>query len=404
MSTTRTAIVIGGGPAGLLAAAHLAGAGVESTLLEARGGLGGRAASQREGGFDLNQGPHALYAGGPAMRELRALGIRLDAWNPVAPARSVFIRGGRVRRTPGGGGAALARWLAAAAKGAPPSPDIAHVSAAEWLDRSLDGAARDAGAALVRVTTFVADQDRLSADVAAQQLRIGLNPGVRYLRGGWQSLADALAAEARRRGAVLRTGAAVRALDGQEGRWTVTLDDDELRADAVIVAGGDPDSAARLLGDRAPAAPGPPAEISSLDLGLRRLPKPMRRFALGLDQPTYLSRHSPPEQEGDQLLSLMSYARAPLAGLEAIADTVQPGWRDETTLQRHLPRMVACSAIATPHSGGLGGRPGVQVEPGLFVAGDWIGPEGWLTDASLASAAAAARAAGGVGSTAALAA
>jgi len=33
------------------------------------------------------------------------------------------------------------------------------------------------------------------------------------------------------------------------------------------------------------------------------------------------------------------------------------------------------------------------VHEGLYLAGDWIGAEGWLCDASLASAAAAARAA-----------
>jgi hypothetical protein len=43
--------------------------------------------------------------------------------------------------------------------------------------------------------------------------------------------------------------------------------------------------------------------------------------------------------------------------------------------------------------GGLVGRPGPHL-PGLrgaFLAGDWIGPEGYLADASLASARAAAR-------------
>ena len=45
--------------------------------------------------------------------------------------------------------------------------------------------------------------------------------------------------------------------------------------------------------------------------------------------------------------------------------------------------------------GGLAGRPGVAVpdRPGTFVAGDWVGPEGHLADAVLASARAAALAA-----------
>ena len=71
MTSPRTAIVVGGGPAGLVAAGRLAESGVATTLLEASAKLGGRAASEHRDGFDLNQGPHALYVGGPAMRELR---------------------------------------------------------------------------------------------------------------------------------------------------------------------------------------------------------------------------------------------------------------------------------------------------------------------------------------------
>ena len=393
MTSPQTCIVIGGGPAGLLAAAHLADAGVQTTLLEAGACFGGRAASQRRAGFDLNLGPHALFARGAGMRELRAVGVDPPRWNPTSP-RSVFLSKGKPRRAPGAT-AALTRWLASVMRG--PVADLHAISVNEWLERSMtSAAARDSAAALVRVTTYVADHEQLSADVAAHQVRTGLRSGVRYVKGGWQWLVDALAGEARRRGAHLRTRASARALDGDgAGGWSVALEDEALHADAVIVATGSPARTARLLGERTPAAPGPAAEVSSLDLGLERLPRGGRRFALGIDQPTYLSRHSPPEHRGGELITVASYTRQPLAELEAVADAVQPGWREVLTLHRHLPRMTAVSAIATPQTGGLAGRPGVTVAPGLHVAGDWIGPEGWLTDASLASAAAAARAVAG---------
>jgi len=388
-----TAIVIGGGPAGLVAASVLAEAGADTTVLEAKAGLGGRAASDRREGFDLNQGPHALYAGGPAMRELAALGIDPPRWNPASPTRSVLLRGGRPRRTVGGPrtvaaiGGLLRRALAAPA-------GLERVSVAEWLEAELpDPAAREAAAALVRVTTFVADHDRLSADVAAEQLRLGTRSGVRYLRGGWQSLVDALAAQAGRRGATLRVGSAVRSLERRGAGWTVGTDAGECEADVVIVAAGLPAAAAKLVGDRV-AAPGPPAAVSSLDLGLRRLPRPRRTFGLGIDEPTYVSRHSPPERRDGVLMTVASYAQQPLEALERAADAVQPGWRDELVLHRHLPRMVPVSAIATVEAGGMPGRPGAAVPDaaGLFLAGDWVGPEGWLVDAALASGAAAARA------------
>jgi phytoene dehydrogenase-like protein len=390
MNGSKTAVVVGGGPAGLVAAGRLAQGGFETVLLEAGPHFGGRAASEERGGFFLNQGPHALYVGGPAGRELEAMGIELDWWNPTSVA-SVFPQEGKARRMLGGSGQ-LGRWLLGLRRTDP--GELAEISAAEWIRRSLRSErARASAGALVRVTTFVADQESLSADVAATQLKIGLWPGVRYLRGGWQQLVDALAARAEADGAELRSRAAVRGLErGSEG-WEVKLDGETLSADVVVVAAGGPEAVAKLLGDRSPAAPGPAAELSVLDLGLKRLPRRSRRFALGVDEPTYLSRHSPPDHRDGVLLTLASYAREPRAALEGLADTVQPGWREQVTLERFLPRMVAVSAIPTPAGGGLAGRPGVERGEGLYLAGDWVGEEGWLVDAAISSGAAAAAAA-----------
>jgi hypothetical protein len=133
--------------------------------------------------------------------------------------------------------------------------------------------------------------------------------------------------------------------------------------------------------------------LSVLDLGLSSLPRRGRRFALGIDAPTYLSRHSPPDHRGGVLLSLAGYARQPREQLEAMADAVQPGWRERATLQRFLPRMVAVSSIPSPADGGLAGRPAVDRDEDLYLAGDWLGPEGWLVDAAISSGAAAAAAA-----------
>jgi phytoene dehydrogenase-like protein len=387
---TNTAIVVGGGPAGLIAAARLADTGIATTLLEASSSLGGRAASKRQAGFDLNQGAHALYAGGPGLRELRSLGIDPERWNPVSH-RSVFLRAGRARRSPGGA-AALTRWLVSTLRAGPAG--LERLTVNEWLARTLpDADARAAAGALVRVTTFVADHDALSADVAAGQIRLGAAPGVRYVNGGWGRIVDALEAQARGRGATIRLRAPVRVLeplDDDGGGWTVGLDDELLRADVVVVAAGEHGAFAPLLGGRAPAAPGPAAEVSTLDLGLSALPRRGRTFGLGVDEPAYISKHSPPDHPDGVLMSLIRYERGPRGALDSVADVVQPGWRERLTFDRFLPRMVAVSAIPTPSTGGLAGRPAVDCGGGLFVAGDWVGPEGWLLDAALSSGVAAA--------------
>ena len=67
---------------------------------------------------------------------------------------------------------------------------------------------------------------------------------------------------------------------------------------------------------------------------------------------------------------------------------MQPGWRDVLVKRQYLPRIEAVGTLPTASGGGFAGRPGPQV-PGLtnlYLAGDWIGPEGFLVDASMASA------------------
>jgi hypothetical protein len=73
------------------------------------------------------------------------------------------------------------------------------------------------------------------------------------------------------------------------------------------------------------------------------------------------------------------------AQLEAFA--AEAGVCDaDVVVRRFLARMVVVSAMPSPELG-IGGRPPVAVAdaPGIFLAGDWVGPVGWLADGSLAS-------------------
>jgi len=67
---------------------------------------------------------------------------------------------------------------------------------------------------------------------------------------------------------------------------------------------------------------------------------------------------------------------------------VQPRWRDLIVRQRLLPNMVVYNSLVTAAEGGITGRHDVKVSgvDDLYVAGDWVGPEGLLADASFASA------------------
>jgi len=413
MDEQRDVVVVGGGIAGLAAAATAAAAGRSVLVLDGRPGAN-RAATDEVGAYRFNRGAHALYRAGAGRAVLDRLGVRVSGSR--APARGKGRLGDRVGVLPAGpaslvrtsllsgrGKLRLARLLATSGRWRP--ADLADRTAATWFDElGLDGDERGMVELLTRTTTFVADVDRVSADVVAHQIRIGLRDGVDYLDGGWATILGGLRRVAGGRGAEIAPVAAA-ALTPDEGRVVVTTGDGErtVAARTVVVAAGSPDSCAALLPAR-PAAwdgLGPAAEVSCLDLGLPFVPDTPVLF--GVDRPLYLSRHAPPAAlapAGGSVVHVMRYLRAGeqrsaaegRAELEAHARLagIDP---ERAAEARYLHRQVACPAIPVPERGGLAGRPGAAVPglDGVLVAGDWVGPVGHLTDAALVSGEAAGR-------------
>jgi phytoene dehydrogenase-like protein len=118
----------------------------------------------------------------------------------------------------------------------------------------------------------------------------------------------------------------------------------------------------------------------------------------------YFSVHSASARlapEGVAVLHVMKYLGASRespaeeveAALEGFLESLQPGWRALVVGRQFLPGMTVSHSLPRADDAGLAGRPGVDAEdqPGVFLAGDWVGPEGMLADASAASARSAAR-------------
>ena len=398
-------LVVGGGLAGLVAAAFLTRSGARVTVLEATDRLGGRAATDVVSGVHFNLGPHALYRGGPAARVLDELGVRVTGGVPAA--KGVLIRDGVAHALPAGAGSILTtgalglgqRMALATAftRILATNPQSLVGSTADWLAAlSADPDVRGVLEASVRVATYPNCPELLPASVAATQLKSAVIKGVTYVDGGWQRMVDQLAAVVRDGGGVVRTGVHV---DGVRP-GAVSVDGEELAADHVIVATPLP-VARKLLGDRAPSSlerQGPAVRAACLDVALRSVPNPKCALALGFDEPLYFSNHSKVSELGGghvfhaALYLSPDHSRRPSedrAVIEGALDLLQPGWRDEVIEQRWLPRMVVVPAL--PPLDGLAGRPEVGVGDGLWLAGDWVGDEGYLADGAMASGAAAAR-------------
>jgi phytoene dehydrogenase-like protein len=407
-------VVVGAGLAGLITATVTARAGAKTLVLDAHP-PGGRARTTDRDGFLFNEGPHAMYETGALLRVLRGFGVDPKGARPPTPA--FLERGGRRYPLPAGplelarthllslrGRVAAARLLARLAK--LDASTLTGRSVTDWFDdEELPADVRDLLLPLIRVTTFTNAPDLFDAGVAASQLQMAITTGVRYVDGGWGTVVRALVGEVEAAGGTVQSGWGVGAVRSDGWDASVEVGGSELSARAVVLAGLPPHEAARVVGEEWPwlSGLGAPVEVTCLGLALERVPDPPVVF--GVDRPLYLSVHAPTAAlapPGRAIVEVMRY-RAP--GDDDPADDVRAELADFARRsgipdagivdQRFLRRMTVVHAMPMARTGGLAGRPAVTATGlgNVFLAGDWIGSEGFLSDASAASAMAAAEAA-----------
>jgi len=408
--------VIGGGLAGLAAAIFLARAGRQVILFEKAPEVGGRAMTQAKNGFLFNMGPHALYRAGRGAQILRELDVQFTGNMPGASG-GYAVNHGMTHTLPAGfvsllttgllslpGKIEIARLLGSINK--IDTRALQHTTVREWLDRTIrQPDARQLVQALFRVATYTDDPERQSVGAALAQVQMALTSNVLYLDGGWQVLVDGLRKAAQAAGVHIVTGEKVEAIEHDTAVHGVRLADGSTWTTSVVIITGSPADAAVLVQSSAKTTLREwtgatiPVKAACLDVGLARLPRPRALFALGIDRPLYFSVHSAVAKLGPEDGAVIHTAKylnpttrtdpkADERELEGLLDLVQPSWREVVVERRFLPSMLVSHAGVTAAAGGYAGRPG-PVVPGvrnLYVAGDWVGPEGLLADASLASA------------------
>ena len=414
-SSRTDVIVVGGGMAGLTVACYLARAEIDVTVIEKAPYLGGRAATQDFDGFRFNRGGHALYTGGAASRALEELGVSYDYG---IPKDTFVLQGGKPSPFPAdplgllrtealdaGDKLALVRLFAALGAAKPRA--LAKTSIQALLDLKIRRPRlRRLMTALARTFVYSTALDLVSAELFVEKFQRSLRHPVHYVDGGWRTLVDRLRAEAERAGARIVGDAHVEGVELGDGhaRGVQLRDGSLVRGSAVVVATGPRDAAKLVNGGEHPAMRRIvdgliPARIACLDVALERLPVPDRPVVQDLDGPRFMSAQSVYSRvapEGAALIIAFKQLDPRYPGdprederdLEDLLDTAQPGWRGALVRRQYLPRIVAVGALPIVRDGGFAGRPGPRV-PGLdnlYLAGDWVGPEGFLVDASMASA------------------
>jgi phytoene dehydrogenase-like protein len=408
-------VVVGGGMAGLTAACYLARAQMEVTVIEKASYLGGRAATQEFDGFRFNRGGHALYSGGAASRILEELGVSYDYG---IPKRTFVMQGGKLspftadplgflRTNVLNVGDKLALLRLFVTLGAAKPRALANTSVQGWLDHNIRRPQlRRLMTALARTFVYSTALDLISAELFVEKLQRALTHPVHYVDGGWRTLVDGLRAVAERAGARIVSNVQVESVEISNGHArSVRLHDGSVvRASAVVVATSPRDAAKLVDGGENPAMGQIvegliPARIACLDVALNRLPVPGRPIVQDLDGPRFMSAQSVYSRvapEGAALIISFKQLDPRYPGdprederdLEELLDAAQPGWRGALVKRQYLPRIEAVGALPTAREGGFAGRPGSRVMGlhNIYMAADWVGPEGFLVDASMASA------------------
>jgi phytoene dehydrogenase-like protein len=442
---TKNVIVVGGGIAGLAASIYLARGGHRVTVFERRPHLGGRAVTHLRRGYRFNLGPHAFYRGGPGWQVCHELGIPVRGGVP--DGTGVAMLGSERFRFPGNFLSLLSTnllpWSARfeAAKlflriRRIDAKRFEGISVRKWLDDNVSNERlRQTIEALFRLATYSDHPDEQSAAAGLAQLRLAMR-GVIYVDEGWQRIVDALHGAAVSAGVNFVTSSHIVGVEHDRGavkaialgeleedlqrsstrsmRMPRMADDargTRLPASHVVLA-VDP-TTARDLVDGLDFPRPRPVLATCLDVALSSLPQEKPRFAIGIDRPLYYSVHSAWAQltpKGGALIHVARYRKSGAANddeiestgsrrtpsaaadegeLESILDEMQPGWRERVVHRRFLPSMTVSNALVRP---GTPRPAAVTAVKGLYLAGDWIGDEGILSDASLASARAAAKA------------
>ncbi|MEU1787411.1 NAD(P)-binding protein [Streptomyces sparsogenes] len=366
----RRITVIGGGLAGLTAAITAAEAGAEVTLHESHHTLGGRARTA-PAPYRTNEGPHALYSGGPHWGWLKQRGLLGPLARLPLPeaARLRFHRDGRLRNVPP---AAMLRLLLT--KTAPVDADFTT-----WATGVVGAAGARAAANYVGVATFHHAAGQLSAAFVQERLRRAAKvpPEAHYVRGGWSELIARMADHAWKLGVRIETGSRLDALPTEQGPVIVATQLSAARA---------------LLGDTSLTWPSGRTVLVDLAVRTRR----GDAFAVSdLDSPGWIERFTAQDPSlapaGEQLIQ----GQVPIgpdetrgdgiARAEHLLDLGFPGWRERTVFRREALATGRTGAVDAPGTTWRD-RPAIDRGDGVYLAGDQVAAPGLLCEVSFNSA------------------
>lgn len=413
-------VIVGGGLAGLSAAAYLANKGKKVAVLE-RGALGGRAVTLPIKGFHFNFGAHAIYGRDTSVLRTfeKELGIHIQ-WRDFTPSKAKYDIGDELTDVPANiQGLFRTKVLAGLDKvsftfnilktmlklesGHP------HLSIQKWLEKKeVNEEVREMMMTLASSNFFTKEPEKIPSDVFFRYYsRLFLtNKPVAYIGGGWQSLIQEFVRVIEANNGTIFTKTKIDRVSFDENRITAVHagEDTTFTADQFIMCIPPKELDKIMAGSRLEGlvkhyAQYDPTYVMVYDIGLKkRIESPYtyiydKQNNMFITDISYYDTSCTPE--GGQLLQATAYLRqqdmgkkevleAYKAKIEQMYDKHFPGWREELVVPRVSQRAVVQEIKWTMNQ---------QAMPvffpdyrNLFFAGDWCQGQGQLSELSFSSA------------------
>jgi phytoene dehydrogenase-like protein len=416
-SMSSSVVVVGGGLAGLSAAARLAYHGYQVTLLEKAPKLGGRAITIPMKGFNFNFGAHAIYARDRSILRKFEKEIKLEVdWRDFSPSKAFYDLGTFTTPMPATlEGLYKTKTLDAENKVRFAAEILKTLTA---IERGEDGVLigdylqkqpeqiRELLLTLASSNFFTNEPEKIPSPLffAYYKRLFSTQRAVSYIGGGWQAIVESLSSIIEKNGGKIITKAKIDRIEVADDKIvSVSGKEETYQADSFIFC-IPPKELSKLFAETPHETlfhsytNHQPTQVVVFDIGLsKRIESPYtyiyhkgeRVFVTDI---SYYDRTCTPE--GGQLLQAIAYlneqeiaegkADEKVATIESVYDKHFAGWRDVLVAKRLSKKATVQEIKCT------GDQQLMPVQfyslKDTYFAGDWCQGEGQLSELSFTSA------------------
>ncbi|SHE65529.1 Phytoene dehydrogenase-related protein [Seinonella peptonophila] len=415
---SETVIVVGGGLAGMSAAARLAHNGYKVTLLEKAPKLGGRAITIPLKGFNFNFGAHAIYARDKSvLRKFESeIGLKVD-WKNFSPSKAFYDMGSFTTPMP----ATLAGLYQTKVIDAENKVRFAYevIKTMSSLERGEEGVligdylqkesdpVRDLLLTVASSNFFTNEPEKIPSPLFFQYYKrlFASTRAVSYIGGGWSSIVEGFADIITKNEGNIITKEKISEVELDEQNKVVSIKgkNDSYQADHFIFC-IPPKECLQLFAETPLATyfeeytKFVPTQVVVYDIGLSERIRSPFTYVYQKSERVFITDISYYDEscvpEGGQLMQAIAYlneqeviekkADEKIATIETVYDKHFPGWRDLLVAKRVSKKAIVQEIKCIDDQQLMPTK--FYSMPNAYFAGDWCRGEGQLSELSFSSA------------------